>query len=103
MEDQGRLAERTENVCRVGKFIEGIGGCTNGVRDGGGREEGGARNRSFILLGSLRFLGKRGLEIRAGERTMEGLKGGTGGKEIARKIGVVDTGEESFGGKLSCK
>lgn len=94
MEDQGRLAERTEDVCRVGKFIEGIGGCTNGVRDGGGRngemgrdvvgerdggmdggggEEGGARNRSCILLGFLRFLGKRGLVIRAGERTIEGL------------------------------
>ena len=45
----------------------------DGGMDGGGREEGGARNRSCILLGSLRFLGKRGLEIRAGERTIEGL------------------------------
>ena len=34
---------------------------------------------------------------------MEGLKGGTGGKGTARGIGVVDTGEESFREKLSCK
>ena len=34
---------------------------------------------------------------------MEGLKGGTGGKGTTRGIGVVDTGEDSFGGKLSCK
>ena len=34
---------------------------------------------------------------------MEGLKGGTGGKGTARGIGVVDIGEDSFGGKLSCK
>ena len=41
--------------------------------DGGGRDGGGARNRSCILLGSLRLLGRRGLERIAGERTMEGL------------------------------
>ena len=39
---------------------------------------------------------------------MKGLKGGTGGKRIARGIGVVEIkeveiGEDSFGGKLSCK
>ena len=34
---------------------------------------------------------------------MEGLKGGTGGKGTARGIGVVDIGEDSFGGKLSFK
>ena len=80
MEDQGRLAERTENVGRVDKCLERRGamgrdvvGERDGGMDGGGREEGGARNRSCILLGSLRFLGKRGLEIIAGERTIEGL------------------------------
>ena len=34
---------------------------------------------------------------------MEGLKGGTGGKGTARRIGVVDIGEDSFRGKLSYK
>ena len=34
---------------------------------------------------------------------MKGLKGGTGRKGIARGIGVVDIGEDSFRGKLSCK
>ena len=34
---------------------------------------------------------------------MEGLEGGTGGKGTTRRIGVVDIGEDSFGGKLSCK
>ena len=65
-------------------------------------------NHSLILLGSLCPLGRRGLESIEGERTMEGLKGGTGGKGIARGIGVVEIGEveigeDSFGGKLSCK
>ena len=39
----------------------------------------------------------------AGGRTIEGLKGGTGGKGIARGIGVVEIGEDSFLGKLSFK
>ena len=65
-------------------------------------------NRSCILLGSLRLLGRRGLERIVGERTMEGLKGGIGGKGIARGMGVVvigevEIGEDSFGGKLSYK
>ena len=39
---------------------------------------------------------------------MKDLKGGTGGKGVARGIGVVEIeeveiGEDSFGGKLSCK
>ena len=41
--------------------------------DGGGEEGEGSRNRSCILLGSLRLLSRRGLERIAGERTMEGL------------------------------
>ena len=53
--------------------------------DGGGGEGGGARNRSCILLGSLRLLGRRGLEKMAGGRTIEGLEGGTGGKGTARE------------------
>ena len=60
-------------------------------------------NRSFILLGSLRLLGIRGLEKIAGKRTIEGLEGGTGGKGTARGIGVVEIGEDSFLGKLSFK
>ena len=60
------------------------------------------------MLGSLRFLDRRGLESLARGRTMEGLKKGTGGKRIARGIMVVvreevevgkrevDVGEDSF-------
>ena len=71
--------------------------------DGGGGEGGGALNRSCILLGSLRLLGRRNLERITGERTMEGSEGRTEGKRIARGIVVVERGEDSFGGKLSCK
>ena len=65
-------------------------------------------NRSYILLGSLRLLGRRDLERIARERTMEGLEGGTGGKRMARGIGLVvigevEIGEDSFRGKLSYK
>ena len=88
----------------------GGGGGTGGGGDGGGGgtgggggEGGGAQNRSCILLRSLRLLGKRGLEGMAGGRTIEGLEGGTGGKETARGIGVVEIGEDSFLGKLSFK
>ena len=37
MGDQGRLLVWTENVCRVGKVLGGIGGRIKGVSDGGGR------------------------------------------------------------------
>ena len=60
-------------------------------------------NRSCNLLGSLRLLGRRGLERIAGERTMKVLEGGTEGKGIARGIVVTEGGEDSFGGKLSYK
>ena len=65
-------------------------------------------NRNCILLGSLCLLGRQSLESLAGGRTMESLKEGIGGKEIARKIvvevrgeveggiGEVDVGEVSF-------
>ena len=65
-------------------------------------------NRSYILLGSLRLLSRWSLESVASKRTIEGLKGGTRGKEIARGIvvvvrgevedgtGEVDVGEDSF-------
>ena len=39
MEDQGRFSDWTENVCRVGKDVEGIGGCTKGVVEGGGKKD----------------------------------------------------------------
>ena len=71
--------------------------------DGGGGDGGGARNRSCILLGSLRLYCRRGLERIAGERIMEGLEGGTEGKGIARGIVVVERGEDSFLEKLSKK
>ena len=64
---------------------------------------GGKKNRSCILLGSLCLFGRRGLEGMAGGRTIEGLEGGTGGKETARGIGVVKIGEDNFLGKLSLK
>ena len=51
---------------------EGIDGGDDGM-DGGGGDGGGARNLSCILLGSLRLLGRRGLERIAGERTMKDL------------------------------
>ena len=57
--------------------------------DGGGGDGGGALNHSCIMLGSLCLLGRRGLESLASRRTMEGLKGGTGGKGIARVIEIV--------------
>ena len=47
-------------------------------------------NCNCILLGSLRLFSRRRLESVAGERIMEGLKGGTGGKGMARGIGVVE-------------
>ena len=50
----------------------GIDGGDDGM-DGGGGDGGGAQNLSCILLGSLRLLGRRGLERIAGERIMEGL------------------------------
>ena len=85
----------------------GGGGGTGGGGDGGGGgsggkggEGGGTRNRSFILLGSLRLLGRRGLEGIARGRTIEGLEGGTGGKGTARGIGIVEIGEDIFLGKL---
>ena len=37
MKDQGRLPDWKENVCRVGKDWDGIGGCTKGVVEGGGK------------------------------------------------------------------
>ena len=80
-------------------------GGTGGGGDSGseGGEGGGTQNRSFILLGSLHLLGRRGLEGIAGGRTIEGLEGGTGGKGTARGIGIVKIGEDSFLGKLSFK
>ena len=83
----------------------GGGGGTGGGGDtgGGGGEGGGTRNRSCILLGSLRLLGRRGLEGMAGGRTMEGLEGGTGGKGTTRGIVVGEIREDSFLGKLSLK
>ena len=54
-------------------------------------------NHSCILLGSLRLLGRRGLEIIAGEKTIKGLEGRTEGKGIARGIGVVVIGEVEIG------
>ena len=51
---------------------DGIDGGGEGM-DGGGEEGGGSHNRSCILLGSLRLLGRQGLEIIVGERTMKGL------------------------------
>ena len=71
--------------------------------DGGGEEGGGARNRSCILLGSLRLLGRRGLERIAGERTMEGLEGGIGGKGIARGIEIVKIGERGLVARAGIK
>ena len=88
----------------------GGGGGRGGGGDGGGGgsggeggEGGGTQNRSFILLGSLRLLDRRGLEGIAGGRTIEGLEGGTGGKGTARGIRIVEIGEDSFLGKLSFK
>ena len=72
-------------------------------------------NQSCILLGALRLLSRQSLERLTSGRTMEGLKGGTGGKKIAREIvvmvrgevedgiGEVNVGEDSFLVKLSCK
>ena len=76
----------------------GGGGGTGGGGDtgGGGGEGGGTQNHSCILLGSLRLLGRRGLEGMAEGRIIEGLEGGTGGKGTARRIGVVEIGEDSF-------
>ena len=65
-------------------------------------------NRSCILLGSLRLLGRRSLKSLAGGRTIEGLLERTVGKGIAREIvvevrgkveggiGEVDVREDSF-------
>ena len=65
--------------------------------DGRGGEGGGAQNHSCILLGSLRLLGRRDLERITRERTIEVLKGGTGGKGIARGIEIeAEIGEDSF-------
>ena len=83
----------------VGGGGDGGGGGTGG----GGGEGGGAQNRSCILLGSLRLLGRQGLEGMAEGRTIEGLEGGTRGKGIAREIGVVKIGEDNFLGKRSFK
>ena len=60
-------------------------------------------NHSCILLGSLRLLGRRSLEGMTGGRTIEGLERGTGGKGTARRIGVVEIGEDSFLEKLPFK
>ena len=54
-------------------------------------------NQSCILLGSLHLIDRRGLESVACGRTMEGLKGGTGGKKIVRGIVVVVRGEVEDG------
>ena len=65
-------------------------------------------NQICNLLGSLRLLGRQGLESLVGGRTMEDLFEGTRGKEIVRRIvvevrgkveggiGEVDLGEDSF-------
>ena len=52
---------------------DGGGGSTDGGDDGGDGGGGVALNHSCNLLGSLRLLGRRGLERITGERTMEGL------------------------------